>query len=237
MAKLVWDQTGERLYETGTKKGVLYPFQKNDVAGEGSHYSKAVAWNGLTGVTESPSGAEETALYADDIKYLALRSKEEFGGTITAYTYPDEWEECDGQKELVKGIVINQQTRQMFGLSYRTIVGNDTELDKHGYKLHLVYGATVSPSEKAYSTVNDSPEAVEFSWEFTTTPVDVTAIADAEPTSIVTIDSTKLDEAGLAALATLEDILYGTDTKDGYLPLPDEVYGIFAGSSSASAEG
>lgn len=236
MAKLVWDQTGERLYETGTKKGVLYPFQKNTVAGEGSHYSLAVAWNGLTGVTESPSGAEETALYADDIKYLALRSKEEFGGTITAYTYPDEWEECDGQKELTKGVVINQQTRQMFGLSYRTIVGNDTEMDKYGYKLHLVYGATVSPSEKAYSTVNDTPEAVEFSWEFTTTPVEVTAIADAEPTSIVTIDSTKLDEDGLTALAALEAILYGTDTTDGYLPLPDEVYSLFSGSTS-TAEG
>lgn len=220
MSKIVWDKTGDRLYETGVKKGVLYPI------GDNGTYPKGVAWNGLTGVTESPSGAEATPLYADDIKYLNLMSVEEFGGTIEAYTYPDEFAACDGSAELVAGATIGQQTRTKFGLSYVTTLGNDTDMNKHGYKLHLVYGAQASPSEKAYATINDSPEAITFSWEFTTTPVSVTGF---EPTACLTIDSTKVDEAKLAAL---EEILYGKDgtgdggntgAKEPRLPLPDEV--------------
>lgn len=218
MSKIVWDKTGERLYETGVKNGVLY-LQTNGV------YNNGVAWNGLTAVTESPSGAEATALYADDMKYLNLYSAEEFGATIEAYTYPDEFAECDGSKELVDGVVIGQQTRKVFGLCYRTVIGNDTDGEAHGYKLHIIYGAMASPSEKAYATINDSPEAITFSWEITTTPVNVTG---AKPTASVVIDSTKADPAKLAALET---ILYGKDpTTDGgsdgvdpRLPLPDEL--------------
>lgn len=210
MSKLVWDQTGERLYETGVSKGVLY-------VQESGAYPKGVAWNGLTAVTETPSGAETTPLYADNIKYLELMSKEEFGGTIEAYMYPDEFKACNGEAELTKGVTIGQQTRKVFGLCYSTIVGNDTEKDAHGYKLHLVYGALASVSEKAYSTVNDSPEAITFSWEFTTTPV---SLATGETTSIVTIDSTKCD-AG--KLAELEAILYGSEENEARLPLPDEI--------------
>lgn len=213
MSKLVWDATGERYYETGVKKGVLYP----QVAGA---YPKGVAWNGLTAVTESPSGAEATPLYADDIKYLELMSKEEFGGTIEAYMYPDEFKACNGEADLATGVSIGQQTRQGFGFCYRTIIGNDTEKDAHGYKLHLVYGAMAAVSEKAYATVNDSPEAITFSWEFTTTPVEVTGH---EPTSIVTIDSTKVDAGKLKAL---EDVLYGGDDSEARMPLPDEVLTI-----------
>ena len=218
MSKIVWDKTGERLYETGVKNGVLY-LQTNGV------YNNGVAWNSLTAVTESTSGAEDTALYADDMKYLNLYSAEEFGATIEAYTYPDEFAECDGSKELVDGVVIGQQTRKVFGLCYRTVIGNDTDGEAHGYKLHIIYGAMASPSEKAYATINDSPEAITFSWEITTTPVNVTG---AKPTASVVIDSTKADPAKLAALET---ILYGKDpTTDGgsdgvdpRLPLPDEL--------------
>lgn len=218
MSKIVWDKTGERLYETGVKNGVLY-LQTNGV------YNNGVAWNGLTAVTESPSGAEATALYADDMKYLNLYSAEEFGATIEAYTYPDEFAECDGSKELVDGVVIGQQTRKVFGLCYRTVIGNDTDGEAHGYKLHIIYGAMASPSEKAYATINDSPEAITFSWEITTTPVNVTG---AKPTASVVIDSTKADPTKLSALET---ILYGKDpTTDGgsdgvdpRLPLPDEL--------------
>lgn len=200
MAKLTWDETSKRLYETGVRQGVLYP-QDNSGA-----YPKGVAWNGLTAITESPSGAEETALWADDIKYLSLRSAEEFGATIEAYTYPDEFAICDGSAELATGVIVGQQPRKPFGLCYRTVLGNDTQLDNHGYKLHLIYGATASPSERAYQTVNDSPEAITFSWEMTTVPV---AVKGARPTACVTIDSTKVDSTKLAAL---EAILYGYDS-------------------------
>lgn len=215
--RLKWDQTGERLYETGVKQGVLY-IPTNGV------YSKGVAWNGLTAVTESPSGAEVTALYADDGKYLNLMSAEEFGATIEAYTYPDEFAACDGSKELADGVTIGQQARSTFGLCYKTTVGNDTEGNDHGYKLHIIYGALASPSEKAYSTINDSPEAITFSWEVTTTPVNVTG---AKPTASLVIDSTKADPTKLTAL---EDILYGKDASgssvqavEPRLPLPDEI--------------
>lgn len=213
MAKIVWDKTGERFYETGVKNGVLY-------VAEAGEYNKGVAWNGLTAVTESPSGAESTALYADDIKYLNLISAEEFGGTIEAYTYPDEFKACNGEADLTTGVVIGQQTRMPFGLCYRTTLGNDTVGNDYGYKLHLVYGATASVSEKAYATINDSPEAITFSWEFTTTPVSVTGH---KPTAIVTIDSVK---AGAEAMAALEAILYGSESEEARLPLPDEIVTI-----------
>ena len=214
MAKLVWDQTGERLYETGVDHGVLYPINS-----EGK-YTPGVAWNGLTGVTESPSGAEATDLYADNIKYLSMRSAETYGCTIEAYTYPEEFEQCDGSATLATGVTIGQQARKVFGFCYRTLIGNDVDGQDHGYKLHLVYGATASPSERAYATVNDSPEAITFSWEVTTTPVNV---ADLKPTACITIDSTKADPDCLAAL---EKVLYGSDeptTGTPRLPLPDEV--------------
>ena len=213
MSRLTWDNTSERLYETGVKQGVLYPIQ-ND-----GKYSKGVAWNGLTAVTESPSGAEATALYADDIKYLNLMSNEEFGATIEAYTYPDEFAECDGSAALATGVMIGQQKRKTFGLCYRTTLGNDVDGNDYGYKLHLIYGCLAAPSEKAYATINDSPEAITFSWEISTTPVNVNGF---KPTSCITIDSTKADEAKLAAL---EEILYGKDepTAEPRLPLPDEV--------------
>lgn len=214
MAKLVWDKTGDRLYETGVKNGVLY------IPTSGV-YSKGVAWNGLTAVTESPSGAEATALYADDTKYLSLMSTEEFGATIEAYTYPDEFAACDGSAELADGVMIGQQKRSTFGLCYKTTIGNDTEGNEHGYKLHIIYGALAKPSERAYATINDSPEAITFSWEITTTPVNVTG---AKPTASLVIDSTKADPSKLAAL---EDILYGKDGEPGgnepRLPLPDEI--------------
>lgn len=211
MAKIVWDKTGERLYETGVKQGVLY------VQDENGAYPKGVAWNGLTNVTESPSGAEVTPLYADDIKYLNLMSTEEFGGTIEAYTYPDEFAECDGSAALTTGVYIGQQARKSFGFCYRTTLGNDVDNNGHGYKLHLVYGALASPSEKAYATINDSPEAITFSWEFSTTPVNVTGF---KPTASIVIDSTKADTT---KLAELEKILYGDGDAEARLPLPDEV--------------
>lgn len=219
MSKIVWDKTGERYYETGVKNGVLYPTQEDGT------YGKGVAWNGLTAVTESPSGAEATALYADDIKYLNLISNEEFGATIEAYTYPDEFMECDGSAELAKGVVIGQQSRKTFGLCYRTTIGNDVDSNDYGYKLHLIYNALAAPSEKGYSTINDSPEAITFSWEVSTTPVNV---GSHKPTACITIDSTKADKTKLAAL---EEILYGKDPtgpesqdgKEPRLPLPDEI--------------
>lgn len=210
MPKLIWDATGERVYETGVRNGVLYPMV------EGA-YPKGVVWNGLTAVTESPSGAESTPLYADDIKYLNLISAEEFGATVEAYTYPDEFAECDGSATLVKGVTIGQQPRKTFGMSYRTVIGNDVNNESHGYKLHLIYGAVATPSEKAYSTINDSPEAITFSWELTTTPVNVTGF---KPTACLTIDSTKVNKEKLTAL---EDILYGTQEAEARLPLPDEI--------------
>lgn len=210
MSKLVWDATGERLYETGVRNGVLY-VQENGI------YPLGVAWNGLTAVTESPSGAEATPLYADDIKYLNLMSAEEFGGTIEAYTYPDEFKVCNGEADLTAGVSIGQQARKTFGFCYRTVIGNDTENDSYGYKLHLVYGALASVSEKAYATINDSPEAITFSWEFSTTPVNVSGF---KPTSLVTIDSTKVDKTKLTAL---EAILYGSEDEEPRMPLPDEI--------------
>ena len=224
MFNIEWDQVSERLFETGTDRGVLYPFNKTSKA-----YDKGVAWNGLTGVTETPSGAEPTALYADNIKYLTLMSNEDLGGTITAYMYPDEWKACDGSADLDVGITIGQQPRATFGLCYRTRIGNDTEGDSYGYKLHLIYGCLASASERAYSTVNDSPEAIEFSWEFTCTPVDV---AGFKPTAIVTIDSTKVDAE---KLKSFEEILYGKaatseeahDAVLPKLPLPAEVLAHF----------
>lgn len=223
MAKIVWDKTGDHFYETGVKNCVLY------IPTEGV-YSKGVAWNGITAITESPSGAEATALYADDIKYLNLYSVEEFGATIEAYTYPDEFAECDGSAELVAGVKIGQQARKPFGLCYRTTIGNDADGNDHGYKLHIIYGAMASPSEKSYNTINDSPEAVTFSWELTTTPVNV---AGAKPTASITIDSTKVDKQKLAAL---EEVLYGKDGTGGdhtgaaepRLPLPDEIKTIMS---------
>ena len=215
MSKLVWDQTGERYYETGVKMGVLYPQSASGT------YPKGVAWNGLTAVTESPSGAEATPLYADDIKYLNLYSAEEFGATIEAYTYPDEFAECDGSAELATGVTIGQQKRKAFGLCYRTTIGNDTDGNDHGYKIHIIYGAMASPSEKAYATINDSPEAITFSWEVTTTPVSVSGF---KPTASVTIDSTKVDGT---KLKQLEAILYGdngsSSAGEARLPLPDEI--------------
>lgn len=211
MSKIVWDQTGDRLYETGVKRGVLY------VQDSGGTYPKGVAWNGLTAVTESPSGAEATPLYADDIKYLNLISTEELGGTIEAYTYPDEFAECDGSASIATGVYIGQQSRKTFGMCYTTTVGNDVDSNAHGYKLHLIYGALASPSEKAYSTINDSPEAITFSWEFSTTPVNVTGF---KPTANIVIDSTKATPEKLAAL---EKILYGDTEVEPRLPLPNEV--------------
>lgn len=222
--RLVWDATGERLYETGVSQGVLY-VQNTD-----GTYPQGVAWNGLTSVTESPSGAEATALYADDIKYLSLMSAEEFGATIEAYTYPDEFAQCDGSAELATGVTIGQQDRKTFGMCYKTVLGNDSESNNYGYKLHIIYGAKASPSEKAYATINDSPEAITFSWEVTTTPVNVSGF---KPTASLTIDSTKVDAGKLTAL---EDILYGKDAgAEGTpaavaarLPLPDEIATLMA---------
>lgn len=220
MAKLIWDATGERFYETGVNQCAIYPVVNNA-------YPKGYAWNGITGITESPSGADSNPQYADNIKYLNLISNEEFGATITAFTYPDEFAICDGSAEPVPGVRIGQQTRKPFGLCYKTILGNDSLGVDYGYKLHLIYGALASPSEKQYNTVNDSPEANEFSWEVTTTPVSVTGY---KPTASITITSTDVNAINLAAL---EDILYGDTESDARLPLPDEVFSIMGGGSSA----
>ena len=212
MAAIVWDNTGDRTYETGVDHGVLYLIDKETKA-----YSKGVAWNGLTTVTESPSGAEASAQYADNIKYLNLVSAEEFGATVEAFTYPDEFAVCDGTAEIAPGVSAGQQSRESFGLCYRTKVGNDVDGQDAAYKLHLVYGALAAPSEKAYGTVNDSPEAISFSWELSTTPVNVTGF---KPTSLITVQSDKVDAA---ALKSLEDVLYGAAEGGARLPLPDEV--------------
>lgn len=218
MPVLEWDKTGERLYETGVDHGVLYIPDATGV------YAVGVAWNGLTTVTESPSGAEATPTYADNIKYLNLISLEEFGATIEAYTYPDEFNEFDGLATPEDGVFVGQQPRKAFGLSYRTRLGNDVEAEAYGYKLHLLYGCFAAPSEKAYNTINDSPEAITFSWEITTTPVPVT---DLKPTSLIVVDSSIVDAT---ALTTLEAALYGDATTGvAHLPLPDEVIAIFAG--------
>lgn len=221
MARLEWDKTGEHLYETGVDHGVLY-FPDQTGA-----YKNGVAWNGLISVSESPSGAEATGQYADNIKYLNLISAEEFGATVEAYTYPEEFEACNGNKELVDntGVYVGQQSRSVFGFCYRTMIGNDTDGQDHGYKLHLVYGCQVSPSEKAYQTINDSPEALTFSWELSTTPVNVTG---KKPTALLVIDSTKIDST---KLARIEAKLYGDESSTGaVLPTPDEIAEILNAS-------
>lgn len=223
MTKLQWDQTGKRLYETGVDHGVLYIPDENGV------YDNGVAWNGLTTVTESPSGAESNPLYADNIKYLNLISAEEFGATIEAYTYPEEFGQFDGSVSPVAGVKVGQQSRRAFGLSYRTRLGNDVQGSDYGYKLHLIWNATAAPSEKAYSTINDSPEAITFSWELTTTPV--TAGDDLKPTAQITIDSTQVDADALAAL---ELVLYGSVGVDPKLPTPVEVLAFFEGTVTAA---
>ena len=211
MAKLVWDRPGERIYETGVDRGVLYP------QGVDGTYPQGVAWNGLTAVTESPSGAEATPLYADNIKYLNLLSNEDFGATIEAYTYPDEFGICNGEVEIATGVTVGQQPRKAFGMAYRTKIGNDIESNDHGYKIHIIYGALATPSEKAYGTINDSPEAITFSWEVTTTPIEVPGL---KPTAHLVLDSTKVNPAKMAAIET---ILYGSEEGEARLPLPSEV--------------
>lgn len=208
--KITWDKSGERYYETGVKRGVLYVMDKGA-------YGNGVAWNGLTAVTESPSGAEASPMYADDIKYLNLYSAEEFAATVEAYTYPDEFAECDGSAEIAPGVTIGQQKRKTFGMCYTTVLGNDTDGNDYGYKIHIIYGANAAPSEKAYATINDSPEAITFSWELSTTPVEV---AGHKPTASLTIDSTKTSPAKMKAI---EDILYGTENQEPRLPLPSEI--------------
>ena len=214
MPRLVWDQSGQKTYETGVNQGVLY------VRDDEGKYGNGVVWNGLTAVTESPSGAEASPLYADNINYLNLMSAEEFGATVEAYTYPDEFAACDGSAEIATGVMIGQQSRKTFGLSYKTLFGNDLDGDSYGYKLHIIYGALAAPSEKGYATVNDSPEAITFSWELSTTPVNVTGY---KPTATVVIDSTKVDAGKLKAL---EDLLYGTEDKEASLPMPDEIVAL-----------
>ncbi len=222
MAKLIWDSTGDRYYETGVKQGVLYP--QSDLG----TYPNGVSWSGLTGITESPSGAEATPIFADDIKYLSLTSAEEFGATIEAYTYPDEFAICDGSLELGTGVVVGQQKRKTFGLCYRTTLGNDVSGNDYGYKIHIIYGATAAPSEKAYATINDSPEAITFSWTLTTIPVSATGF---KPTATIVIDSSKVDADGLASL---EDILLGSASTDARLPLPDEIISVINGAGPSS---
>lgn len=221
MSKITWDKIGERFYETGVDHGVLY-------TSKFANYDVATAWNGLTAVTESPSGAEPTDLYADNIKYLTMRSAETFGATIECYTYPKEWAACNGEAELMRGVTFGQQARETFGLCYRTVKGNDTLLNDYGYKLHLIYGCSASPSEKAYSTINDSPEAITFSYEISTTPVAVDGLLSTsgkpmKAVASITLDSTIL---GADAMKAIEDVLYGTDQTEGRLPMPDEIEGI-----------
>lgn len=236
MAVLTWDAEGNRLYETGTSQGVLYKFDTTN-----NTYGTGVAWNGLTAVTESPSGADETAMYADDIKYLSLRGIEEFGATIEAYTYPEEFAECDGSATLTDGVYAGQQTRVKFGFSFKSVVGNDNAGNDYGYKLHIIYGATASPSERSYATVNDSPEAITFSWEVTTNPVKFTHNGKTLSTSCITIDSTKLAEAKRANLAKLEEFLYGRNADqaqsiealDPHLPTPEQVISLIENGTAA----
>ena len=210
MPRLEWDKIGERFYETGISKGVLFVYDN-----ENKTYKSGVAWNGLTAITESPSGAEENPHYADDIKYLSIRSIEELGATIEAYTYPDEWEQCDGSATLGSGINIGQQPRTMFALCYRTVVGNDVDYENHAYKLHILYGCTASPSEKAFATINDSPEAITFSWELTTTPVPVEGH---KPTSLLTVNSSKVKPEDMI---NIENALYGTESEESTLLMPN----------------
>lgn len=236
MAKLVWDQPGKRFYETGTDRGVIYPIL-DTISDQTRPYDKGVAWNGLTGVSESASGGEPSPMWADNIKYLNLVATEEANLTIEAYTYPEEFEQCDGSREIATGVSIGQQPRKQFGFSYRTLIGNDQKSNDYGYKIHLVYGCFASPSDKSYQTVNDSPEAITFSWSVSTTPVDVTGF---KPTATLTIDSTKTDTAKLAALET---ILYGRDAGDNVeavdprLPLPNEVMTLVGGTANSNAGG
>lgn len=225
MSRIEWDKAGEKFYETGVDRGVLYP-QNSD-----GTYANGVGWNGLTAVNQSPSGGDANDLYADNIKYLSLRAAEDYGATIEAYTYPDEFMECDGSKEVATGVFAGQQARKPFGFSYRTLIGNDTELDSHGYKIHIVYNATVSPSEKSYGTVNDSPDAINFSWEATTTPV--TVGEGYKPTAHLEIDSTKADPT---ALGELEDLLYGTVGAEPTLPSPAQVLALFASGETGETE-
>lgn len=228
MAKLLWDQVGQKTYETGVDHGVLY-------LQEDGMYLKGVAWNGLTTITETPSGADDNAFYADNIKYLNIKSAEDYGFTIECYTYPDEWHACNGEKEVAPGVIIAQQTRQNFGMSYRTRYGNDTVGDNYGFKLHLAYGCSASPSDRGYGTVNDSPDPISFSFEVTTTPVVVenyvseTGITDLRPVSLITIDSTKADKEKLEQLM---NILYGSEDEDPRLPLPEEVFSILSSSGN-----
>ena len=218
MAKLIFDKTGERFFETGVNKGVLYV---QDAQGT---YPQGVAWNGLTAVTESPSGAEATPLYADNIKYLNLMSTEEFGATVEAYTYPDAFAACNGEMSVAEGVSVGQQTRKAFGMSYQTKIGNDIEGTELGYKIHIIYNALAAPSEKAYATINDSPEAITFSWELSTTPVEVSG---GKPTATLVIDSTKVSAEALAAV---EAALYGTESEEAHLPLPDEIVALVNGA-------
>lgn len=220
MAKLIWDARGEHLYETGTDHGVIYPIDTNGA------YTTGVVWNGLTSVSESPEGADVTDLWADNIKYASIRATETFKATIEAYTYPDEFALCDGSAELVPGVLIGQQPRKSFGFSYRTKIGNEILFDEYGYKLHIIYGASVSPSEKSYETINDSPSAITFSWEMDTVPVDVVGF---KPTASLVVDSTKVEAEKLAAL---EAVLYGSDTEEARLPLPDEIANILGDASN-----
>lgn len=211
MAKLVFNQVGERLFETGVKNGVLY------VMGDDDTYGNGVVWNGLTGVTEKPTGAEATNLYADDVKYVVIQGAEEFEATIEAYTYPEEFEECDGSAALVEGVNVGQQARKTFAFCYKTSLGNDTQGQNFGYKLHIIYGCKAKPSEKSYSTINDSPEAVTFSWDISTTPVPVEGM---NPTATLVVDSTRVSPENMKKL---EDKLYGTESEEPTLPLPNEV--------------
>ena len=236
---LEWDQAGKRLYQTGDKNMVLYVFNSTaeTIEGHSTNYYDGVAWNGITAITESPSGAEPTDLWADDTKYATMRSAEQFGGTIEAYTYPDEWEQCDGSVT-TNGVTIGQQGRKAFGLAYITTVGNDTELNDHGEKLHLVYNATANPSERSYATINDSPEAITFSWEFTTTPIDVDGTGTYKKTSLLTIDTTRLDTAGKAKYEQFKELVFGRKADATaspevtairpHLPLPADVIAFFA---------
>lgn len=236
---LEWDQAGHRLYQTGDKNMVLYVFNSTaeTIEGHSTNYYDGVAWNGITAITESPSGAEPTDLWADDTKYATMRSAEQFGGTIEAYTYPDEWEQCDGSVT-TNGVTIGQQGRKAFGLAYITTVGNDTELNDHGEKLHLVYNATANPSERSYATINDSPEAITFSWEFTTTPIDVDGAGTYKKTSLLTIDTTRLDTAGKAKYEQFKELVFGRKADATaspevtairpHLPLPADVIAFFA---------